>query len=475
MLGYLPKYISDRSIAVYVALLLAIPVLFGHPMTWYWWAFGIVEVGAFFYFGNLLSKQWQAGSSKHFVQNVFWTALFLRIAYVLFSYYFYINVNQSFFEFNAADAYTYHMFAERGADMISRGEFNFWEQFNSYGFINHLDQSDTGYPVYLSFLYFLTGKSIVVARLVKSLLSALTVVLTYRIAQRNFGERTARLAAVFCVLMPNLIYYCGTHVKETEMLFITMLFLDRADLLIRSDKLSWLRIFECLVLCVASFFLRAILSVVLVLALLTGLVFSNEKVSSRVKRLSIAALIVLMTGTVFWNTVSEAFVLSDYTNVQAQQDRNMQWRAERSGGNQFAQYAGAAVFAPLIFTIPFPTMVDIPGQENLQLLHGGNFVKNITSFFTILALLSLFLSGRWREKVLPIAFLCGYLIVLVFSNFAQSERFHIPILPLSLTMAAYGLSEVFSNKHKPWFLLWLAFILVANLGWTWFKLRGRGM
>ena len=97
MLGYLPKYISDRSIAVYVALLLAIPVLFGHPMTWYWWAFGIVEVGAFFYFGNLLSKQWQAGSSKHFVQNVFWTALFLRIAYVLFSYYFYINVNQSFF------------------------------------------------------------------------------------------------------------------------------------------------------------------------------------------------------------------------------------------------------------------------------------------------------------------------------------------------------------------------------------------
>lgn len=475
MINYLPKYVSSRAMAVYAALLLAISVLFGHPMTWYWWVFGIVEVTAFFYLGNSLSRQWQAKSSKRFIQDVFWTGLLLRIAYVIFSYFFYANVNNSFFEFGAADSYTYHMFGEHGADMIARGEFNFWEQFNSLGFINHLDKSDSGYPIYLSFLYLISGKSIVVVRLIKALLSALSIILVYRIAQRNFGESTARLTALFCMLMPNLIYYCGTHLKESEMLFITMLFLDRADLLIRSSKSQWLRLFECMALCAASFFLRAILSVVLGLALLTGLLLTSQKVSSKIKRFSIAALLVLMIGTVFWNSISEAFMLSDYTNVQAQQEQNLQWRAERDNGNQFAKYAGAAVFAPLIFTIPFPTMVDIPGQENLQLLHGGNFVKNITSFFTILALLSLLISGKWRERVLPIAFLCGYLVVLVFSNFAQSERFHIPILPLSLMMAAYGISEVFASKHKRWYLLWLAFIFVVNIGWTWFKVRGRGM
>ena len=36
------------------------------------------------------------------------------------------------------------------------------------------------------------------------------------------------------------------------------------------------------------------------------------------------------------------------------------------GGNAFAKYAGTAVFAPLIFTIPFPTMVNTPYQENQQ-------------------------------------------------------------------------------------------------------------
>lgn len=36
-------------------------------------------------------------------------------------------------------------------------------------------------------------------------------------------------------------------------------------------------------------------------------------------------------------------------------------RGEREGGNELAKYAGAAVFAPLIFTIPFPT--EISGYE----------------------------------------------------------------------------------------------------------------
>lgn len=475
MIRYLPKYISEKAMAIYAALLLTIPVIFGHPMTWYWWIFGIVEVGVFFYFGNTLSKKWQIVSCKQFIKNVFWTSLLLRIAYVVFSYFFYINVNYSFFEFGAADAYTYHMFAERGADMISRGEFNFYQQFISYELVNHIDRSDLGYPIYLSFLYFLTGKSIVIARTVKALLSSLTIILTYRIAKRNFGEATARLTAVFCMLMPNLIYYCGAHVKETEMLFITMLFLDRADLLIRNNNASLLRILECGVLCIASYYMRAVLSIVLALALFTGLLFTREKISSRVKRISIAMLLILMVGTVFWNTISEALVLSDYTNVQAQQDRNMQVRSERENGNIFAKYASSAVFAPLIFTIPFPTMIDIPDQEHLEQIHGGNFIKNITSLFTILALLALLKSGKWREKVLPIAFFLGYLTVLAFSSFAQSERFHIPILPISLMFAAYGLSEVFASKHKRLFLLWLALIFVANLGWTWFKLRGHGM
>ena len=185
-------------------------------------------------------------------------------------------------------------------------------------------------------------------------------------------------------------------------------------------------------------------------------------------------VILLFIGVVIENVFREEISIDQYQDLQTDQQSNMEWRSERMGGNQFARYAGSAVFAPLIFTLPFPTMVDIPDQENQQMIHGGNYVKNITSFFTILALAFLFLGGKWRGHVLPASFFIGYLIVLVFSNFAQSERFHIPILPISLMFAAYGVS-LMTNKHKLWFQYWMLFIFVANLGWAWFKLRGRGM
>ena len=59
------------------------------------------------------------------------------------------------------------------------------------------------------------------------------------------------------------------------------------------------------------------------------------------------------------------------------QQQSMEWRAEREGGNQFAKYASKSIFAPMIMVIPFPTMVETPGQENQRMIHGGNYVKNI--------------------------------------------------------------------------------------------------
>jgi phosphoglycerol transferase MdoB-like AlkP superfamily enzyme len=130
----------------------------------------------------------------------------------------------------------------------------------------------------------------------------------------------------------------------------------------------------------------------------------------------------------------------------------------------------------MIFTIPFPTMTEVLGQENQMMIHGGNFVKNITSYFTIMALFVLLFSGKWRQHVLPLAVLVGYLVVLVFSNFAHSERFHQPILPLSLMFAAYGISIM--NQYpwiKRYFNYWCVLMFIAAIAWNWFKLAGRGM
>ena len=116
------------------------------------------------------------------------------------------------------------------------------------------------------------------------------------------------------------------------------------------------------------------------------------------------------------------------------------------------------------------------GQDLQQLLNGGNFIKNIVSAFTIFAMVMLLLTGRWREHLLPLSFMLGYLVVLTMSTFAHSERFHQPVMPFEFMFAAYGLSiAVTKPKYKRWFICWCVLMVVAAVAWNWFKLRGRGM
>ena len=139
--------------------------------------------------------------------------------------------------------------------------------------------------------------------------------------------------------------------------------------------------------------------------------------------------------------------------------------------------AGLIKNGTFIFTIPFPSMVrPWDGQDVQQLLNGGNFVKNILSGFTIFAMVMLLISGKWREHLLPLSFLLGYLVVLTMSTFAQSERFHQPAMPFEFMFAAYGLSiAITQKKYKRWFMYWCAFMFVAAIVWNWFKLAGRGL
>jgi len=156
------------------------------------------------------------------------------------------------------------------------------------------------------------------------------------------------------------------------------------------------------------------------------------------------------------------------------QKQSMDWRTIRKNGNKFSKYATTAVFAPLIFVIPFPTIVDTPDQENMQLINGGNFVNNIMAFFCIFGLLWIVKNNKWRDYILIGSFTIGYLIVIAMSAFAQSERFHQPAMPFLLMFAAFGISKV-TNKSKIYFTWYLVFIFAAIVAWSWFKLAGRGL
>ena len=77
MLHYFPKYFTTKAIALYIIVLMVISVAFGsYGMSWIWILFGLVEVTAFFYFTNILTKRWAEYSEQTFLQQLFIAAVF---------------------------------------------------------------------------------------------------------------------------------------------------------------------------------------------------------------------------------------------------------------------------------------------------------------------------------------------------------------------------------------------------------------
>lgn len=474
-----PKWLTQYAVGVYLAALAIVTVLYtSHSLPWYYMLSGIVAVMVFFLYGSTVVKSTaidRIHKAKNFEKRIFLIAFVPRLIWVILIYTIFMQTYGDAFGFENADALYYDMLGEFVAKLISEGNFHFHDEIVKWGAND--DIADMGYGIYVGFVYWLTGNSVIMVRLLKCVWSSITVLLIYRLAKRNFGDQTARIAAIFCALWPNFWYYCSAHLKETEMVFLAVLFVEQSDQMLRSRQFTAWKVIPILLIAAVIFTFRTPLGLVALLALIFSAAMSSTRVVSWGKRIVVGFFAVALIGIVAGNRIEEkSRQLLDAVESR-QQENNMEWRSRREHGNAFAKYAGSAVFAPMILTIPFPTMVrPYEGQEVQQLNHGGNFIKNILSGFTLLAFIMLLLSGKWREHLLPLSFVVGYLIVLVFSSFAQAERFHQPVMPFELMFAAYGLSIALSHKrYKRWYMYWCVLMFVAAIAWNWFKLAGRGL
>ena len=471
-----PVWLSQYAIAVYFLALAVVSFMYSeYGLPWYYVLSGAIAVLTVFLYSKTLldaTSLRRMRKERSFEKRIFIIAMAFRVTTMFILYaIFQQNFNDAF-GIESGDAMFYEEQATEYAEALRNGNFgDVWKVT-----ADKIDISDLGYATYMGLIYWLTGNSIIVVRLLKCLFSAMTAVLIYRLAKRNFGEETGRLAAILIALWPNFWYYCAVHLKETEMVFLSVLFVEQADQMLKSRQFTAWKIIPILLVAVALFTVRTPLGLVALLALAFSVVMSSSKVVSWGKRIIIGILALLLIGVVAGNRIQEQ-TRGLVEKVQSGQQRdNMEWRATRDNGNAFAKYAGKSVFAPLIFTIPFPTLANIEDQDVQQLLNGGNFVKNIISAFTILAMVMLLITRKWREHLLPLSFMLGYLVVLTVSAFAQSERFHQPAMPFEFMFAAYGLSiAVTKKKYKRWFTYWCALMFIACIAWNWFKLAGRGM
>lgn len=479
--GKIPKWFTNQSLILFVVAFVVCSALFGHAMELGFAVVSILSVFIFFIGSQRWGAELSRKSEKVFLKNIFWIGFALRFAWVCYCYFYFNEAQFGTAHGDDADTGWYMDFGKEIANWVRGG---FSGSFDAIRERNRALMDDAGYPIYLALIYLIIGNEhdLFVPLLLKCVWGAFCAYYIYKIAQRHYGDHVARMAALFVALNPNMIYWCGTMMKETELVFMCCLFVNEMDKALgNSARLTFRALLPAISIGLTFFLLRSALGLVVFAAVMAHVVFASQRIISLGKKVLAGVLVafVLLVG------MGESFrtrVTDVVESVQSgTQKTNMEWRSTRKDAsgrsNQFAKYAGAAVFAPLIFTIPFPTINMANEAQITQMqLSGGAYIKNMLSYFCIFAMFIMLFSGEWRRHVFIIAYTVGYLACLVLSPFAQSGRFHMPALPFIMLFGAYGLSIVQQNrKWKKYWPMLLAAEFVICLGWNWFKLKGRGM
>lgn len=466
MIPFFPRQIATKAIYLYLGALAAVTLFFfRHAMSLIYILMGIMWVVGFFLLTAYCSRKWKDIPQKRLLINLTLVGVGIRITWVIFSYFFYIIKTGIPFEFSAADALGYW----EDAAWLSTER---WSTIKDYIFTSRQTVSDSGYLFYLTMLYKVIGPNIFITRIIKCFWSIATVLLVYNLAKRNIGEEGGRLAAIMACFMPNLIFYCGLHLKETEMLFLMVAFLERADYLIRSRKYNVFTIAIPVLLAISLFTFRTVLGGAAVFSLVTALVFTNTSVIGRSKR-----IILIAWGLLAALTLTGGTIMNEAEGLWEQRDTNQtnKRRTQTAKGNQWAKYATGTVMAPMMFVLPFPTMVDVDQQYNQQIISGGNYVRNFLGGFVLIAVFSaIFITKNWRNLSLIGSFVIAYLGIVSTSGFANSERFLLPGLPCLLIMAAYGMTLLDAKNYKI-IKIWYWVVPVMAFAWAFFKLGSRGL
>ena len=464
----LHRHFQWVGLGVYLLSLLIVSVSFrSYALKPLWMAWGIGTVCFFFLTTWFFFRQWRHDETKKFIRKVFWIALGIRAVYVgtIILYYYYQTGLAM--EYQAADSMSYHQWAIALAKLAREGEFGIifrWLNANTMGF------SDQGYVLYLTTLYTCFDNNILGPRLLKALMSAYMCVAIYKLASRSLGEKTGRLAAVMAVFLPNFIHYTGTYLKETELIFLTTLALERMDYLVRSKRYTFWNIAFPILLTALTFGFRTIVGMILILCFILFILFQERPLMTKKAKIVTIGAAALVSLVFLFTPIGKEMLIMFRINFLTGEVPPIKYEQM---GLKYAEYASGKYLAPGFFTLPLTNLVEV-ANENQKMMNGTFFVKNYLAFFALWCIVVAFREKKWRDFSLIGSFAIIYALCIAFSFAFNSERYHLPVMPCFLIMAAFAMTH-FRKKDFDVFYTYNALLVIAIVAWNYIKLDGRGL
>jgi hypothetical protein len=154
--------------------------------------------------------------------------------------------------------------------------------------------------------------------------------------------------------------------------------------------------------------------------------------------------------------------------------RNLENEKSLLGDVKFDQVALAPLIVAGAAITPFPSYLNTEARQlSIFSRFQNDLVRNMMYFFMYVGLYYTF-KKRFKEYIGIIFFLVAYLGVITSAANSFQARFHMPIIPFVVIFIGVGVVEFKSRSNRAW-LVYLLFIFIAQLSWTYFKLNIRGI
>jgi hypothetical protein len=272
------------------------------------------------------------------------------------------------------------------------------------------------------------------------------------------------------VFLPQFIHYTGTYMKETEMVFLATLTLERMDYLIRSKRYSFWNIACPILLTALTFGFRTVLSMILIMSFILFLLCAEPGIiSKKAKRI---ALIVVAVVIVFFLVTPIGWEMLIVVHLNFGESNALVEKYQQLG-LKYAEYANYKYTAPGAFVLPLTNLVEV-ANENQKMMNGTYFVKNYLAFFALWSIVMAFRERKWRNFSFIGSYTLLYTLMIAFSFAFNSERYHLPALPGIIIMAAFAMTH-FRKRDFAFYYSYNVVLLTAIVAWNYLKLAARGL
>lgn len=415
---------------------------------------------------------------KKFIKKIFYFSFAIRVFAVLFYYLLFYYITGTEFDVEASDALWYDYVAKQTAASFRDGTFS------SINFLIDIRGSfdDGGYIFILSLIYFLFSDSVILARIVQALLSALTVVLIYKIVGKVFDEHKAKLSAIIIATFQPLLLYASLHLKETFMVYFLLLFLHSGIKLVK-EKVNLLTIVVLLASLIAMFSFRTVLGLIAMASFLGYLFLNSEYSYMR------AAMLFVIIGVCVYFVAINFTILDDvvdkskrYVGIETEATNSLGGTTASSfsdQGQSFGKYAGGGIFLLQSIVTPYPSMVKtniMYYEQTLQWYYGGGLL--IWAFLSYYAYIGLYycIKENFKQGSIILFSLGIYTAALISSLYITSIRFNIIKMVLVIPFIAYGVAiAASSSKKNKHFVKYAVLMSIIVLIWNYIKIAGRGL